>query len=603
MQVCLTCGKDIPALVRFCSWCGSAVPQTTSTGLLSPQSLLHKGRYLILKQIGKGGMAAVYRASDLHLRQRTVAIKEMSQQGLSGQELQKAIDAFIREAELLARLKHQHLPHIYEQFEDRGRRYLVMEFIEGETLEDRLEKLHQRGDHLPLAHTLNITHQLCVVLDYLHTQQPPVIFRDLKPANIMLNKQQQIYLIDFGIARLFKPGQSKDTTALGSPGYAPPEQYRQATSPRSDIYSLGATLHQMLTGTDPSQHPFYFQPFSINQPALERLVQHMVALDAKQRPASMQIVKQSLENIIQPRKPQQPISIPKPQKPPIASSTRIANGVQIQKKKPQAQQASGKVVSVSGQPTTPSAPSMSVTVHTVIAASTADRHLWISIREQLHKLVAGFPEIRFTESNLPAALRGADVVLLLLSNDFLASSSCMAAATAALKQHDIQQTRVLSIVLRPCAWEQSDLDRIKTIPEDSVTHLSIYAQEQRILEAAKEIRKLVAIASLRGKTSGAMNLLQWLLCQLYGEGRKLCPYFKANSGRYALQHLRSAGLAGIILHLIDLQQERIVNEYLIGPLNNSADMHHLLAVLAPSSTDPEEVQGTASRRYPSNVTR
>jgi hypothetical protein len=162
----------------------------------------------------------------------------------------------------------------------------------------------------------------------------------------------------------------------------------------------------------------------------------------------------------------------------------------------------------------------------------------------------------------------------------------------------MRQTRVLSIVLRPCAWEQSDLDRIKTIPEDSVTHLSIYAQEQRILEAAKEIRRLVAIASLHGKTSGAMNLLQWLLWQLYGEGRKLCPYFKPDTGRYALQHLRSAGVAGIILHLIDLQQERFVNEYLIGPLNNSADMRHLLAMLAPSSTDPEEVQGTASRRYP-----
>lgn len=598
MQVCHICGKDIPALVRFCSWCGSAVPRTTPTGLLSPQSLLHNGRYLILKQVGKGGMAAVYKAHDLHLKQRTVAIKEMSQQGLSGQELQKAVDAFIHEAELLARLKHQNLPHIYEQFEDRGRRYLVMEFIEGETLEDRLATIHQRSDHLPLAQTLSIARQLCIVLEYLHSQQPPVIFRDLKPANIMLNKQQQIYLIDFGIARLFKPGQSKDTTALGSPGYAPPEQYRQATSPRSDIYSLGATLHQMLTGIDPSQHPFYFQPFSINQPALERLVQRMVALDAKQRPASMQVVKQALENIIQPRKSQQAVSIPKPQKPPIAPSARITNGVQIQKNKPQSQQVSGKASQSRSQPATSSAPSAPVTVHTVISTDTADRHLWLSIREQLHKLVAGFPEMSFTESNLPTALRGADIVLLLLSNDFLASSSCMVSAATALKLHDTQQARVLSIVLRPCAWDQSDLARIKTIPEDSVTHLSIYAQEQRILEAAKEIRRLVAIAALRGKTTGNMNLLQWLLWQLYGEGRKFCPYFKADSSRYALQHMRSAGLAGVILNLIDLQQERVVNEYLIGTLNNSPDIRHLLTMLAPSSTDPEEVLGTASRRYP-----
>lgn len=614
MQICNVCGRDIPALVRFCSWCGSPVPRTTQTGLLSPQSLLHHGRYLILQQVGKGGMAAVYKAQDLQARQRTVAIKEMSQQGLSGQELQQAIDAFIHEAELLGHLKHANLPSIYEQFEDGGRRYLVMEFIEGKTLEDRLAAAQQQGGNLPLKQVMGIARQLCIVLEYLHTRQPPIIFRDLKPANIMLGRQQQVYLIDFGIARLFKPGQLKDTTALGSPGYAPPEQYRQATSPRSDIYSLGATLHQMLTGLDPSQSPFYFQPFSINQPALERLVLRMVSLDAKQRPGSMQEIRQELERIIQPDKPQQ-ATAQVAQRVQGTQGVQRAQGVQksvqgVQRHKNKGQAGATHASSRGGSaasglvnraPTSqvgpmPSGPLM---VHTVISTNPADRQLWSSLQAQLHTLIDGFPDIRFTESNLPGgrSFGEADLLLFLLSNDFLASSSCMTSASAALHQRNRQATRILSIVLRPCAWEQSGLEHIKTIPEDSVTHLSSYAQEQRILEVAKEIRKLLATAALRGKTMGPMNLLQWLLWQLYGDGRKSCPYFKVGTGRYALQHMRPTGQGGILLHLLDLQQERIVTEYLIGPLNGP-DLRHLMAMLAPSATDPEEVQGIASRRYP-----
>src|SRR5438876_3995810 len=105
--------------------------------------------------------------------------------------------------------------------------------------------------------------QLCSVLGYLHACQPPIIFRDLKPANIMRTAESNLYLIDFGIARHFKPGQARDTVAFGSPGYAAPEQYGQAqTTPRSDIYSLGAILHQLLSGNDPSVAPFRFKSLS-----------------------------------------------------------------------------------------------------------------------------------------------------------------------------------------------------------------------------------------------------------------------------------------------------------------------------------------------------
>jgi len=248
-----------------------------------------------------------------------VAVKEMSQSGLNPQEVVAATEAFQREVFLLASLKHINLPGIYDYFRDGGRWYVVMEFIDGRTLEECLNDegpSSGSGGQLPLEKTLAIGVQLCTVLDYLHTRQPPIIFRDLKPTNVMLTAEGHIYLIDFGIARHFKPGQAKDTTALGSPGYAAPEQYGKAqTTPRSDIYSLGVLLHQMLSGSDPAFAPFHFAPLhlqgSTNPPnaaqeaALEPLITQMLALDASKRPASIAFVKQELELIAQKGIPQE----------------------------------------------------------------------------------------------------------------------------------------------------------------------------------------------------------------------------------------------------------------------------------------------------------
>src|SRR6266699_3917283 len=137
-----------------------------------------------------------------------------------------------------------------------------MDFIEGETLENHLNKASQ--GYLSVQDALDIGSQLCSVLDYLHTRNPPIIFRDLKPSNVMRTPEGQLYLIDFGIARIFKQGQSRDTVALGSPGYAAPEQYGRAQStPRNDIYSLGATLHHLLSGRDPSESPLVFPPLQL----------------------------------------------------------------------------------------------------------------------------------------------------------------------------------------------------------------------------------------------------------------------------------------------------------------------------------------------------
>ena len=150
-----------------------------------------------------------------------------------------------------------------------------MEFIEGETLAEYLRQNGTPG--LPAADVLGIADQLCDVLDYLHQRTPPIIFRDLKPSNIMVVDSGDLYLIDFGIARLFKPGQTQDTVLAGTAGYAAPEQYgKSQTTVQSDIYSFGATLHELLTGEDPGVKPFIFSAIQSwnpqTPPRLEALV-------------------------------------------------------------------------------------------------------------------------------------------------------------------------------------------------------------------------------------------------------------------------------------------------------------------------------------------
>ena len=249
---------------------------------LGLQRLLRQ-RYRLLRQIGVGGFGAVYQAEDRQLGHRLVAVKEMSARGLSPEEAREATDGFRQEALLLARLSHPNLPRIYEQFEEDGRWYLVMDFIEGQTLDYYLA---QRGGSLPVKEALQLALQMTGVLGYLHTRQPPIVFRDLKPSNVMRTPAGDVFLIDFGIARLFKPGQAKDTIAFGSPGYAAPEQYGKAqTTPRSDVFSLGALLHQLLTGVDPSDTPFRFAPLTMPRPAgLSTLIERMVDIAVEKAP-------------------------------------------------------------------------------------------------------------------------------------------------------------------------------------------------------------------------------------------------------------------------------------------------------------------------------
>ena len=228
-------------------------PIGSPTGPLNPGKLL-AGRYLIERMLGGGGMGVVYLARDQRLANRACAIKEMVDHFIDQQQRLEANDYFAREADTLAQLKHQAIPAITDRFDDQNRHYLVMEYVEGRNLEEELAA--RGGQPLPEGLVIDIVRQLCDVLAYLHNMTPPIVYRDMKPSNVMLTPKGRAVLVDFGIARLFKA--ARKGTMIGTLGFAPPEQYKGEVDPRSDIYSLAATMHYILTARDPEKFP----PFS-----------------------------------------------------------------------------------------------------------------------------------------------------------------------------------------------------------------------------------------------------------------------------------------------------------------------------------------------------
>ncbi len=215
-----------------------------------------QNRYLIERLIGGGGMGMVYLARDQRLSNRSCAIKEMVDHFIDPQQRLEANEYFAREADTLAQLKHSAIPAITDRFDQQNRHYLVMEYVEGRNLE---EELAVSGGPLGEGLVIDIGRQLCDVLAYLHSFAPPIVYRDMKPSNVMLTPKGRVVLIDFGIARLFRA--ARKGTMIGTLGFAPPEQYQGLVDPRSDIYSLAATLHYVLTGRDPEKFPpFSFPP-------------------------------------------------------------------------------------------------------------------------------------------------------------------------------------------------------------------------------------------------------------------------------------------------------------------------------------------------------
>jgi outer membrane protein assembly factor BamB/tRNA A-37 threonylcarbamoyl transferase component Bud32 len=274
------------------------VPQ--AEGTLAPGTML-QNRYQIIGVLGVGGMATVYKARDMRFANvtRLCAVKEMVNQAPDPQAREMARQNFEREANILATTKHPAMPQIYDFFSESTRSYLVMELIDGQNLEDYVAEL-QSGEFLDESLVVEWALQICDVLSHLHSHKPqPIIFRDLKLGNIMLDHQERIRLIDFGIAKVFQTGQKG--TMIGTEGYSPPEQYRGVAEPRGDIYALGATIHHLLTMQDPRlEPPFSFQerPISVVNPQinpkLESLVMKALEYDVDNRFSSVDEFKKAI---------------------------------------------------------------------------------------------------------------------------------------------------------------------------------------------------------------------------------------------------------------------------------------------------------------------
>ena len=263
-----------------------------------------RSRYKITEMVGEGGMGAVYRAEDLRLEGRQCAVKEISLEMEPTKSARaQAHEQFYREASILARLDHPTLPKVSDYFTEGEREFLVMDFVPGRDLKDLMDEARRQGETLPEKQVLTWAAQLCDALNYLHSQNPPVLHRDIKPANTKLTPSGTIKLVDFGLVKLMVPDDATTITivqARGTVQYTPLEQYggdTGHTDVRSDIYSLGATLYHLLTNQPPlDAKQRFLQPQSLVSPRkinphlsvrTERAVLHALGMHPAQRPDSI----------------------------------------------------------------------------------------------------------------------------------------------------------------------------------------------------------------------------------------------------------------------------------------------------------------------------
>jgi serine/threonine protein kinase len=264
---CPACGQPNKPDARFCASCGAVLDADLST--LQPGQLMDGGTYRIIRPLGKGGMGAVYLAANTKAFERVCVVKEVIQyyDPSNPDEVEKALQRFESEARTLAALKHSGIPDIYAYFTERGRNYLVMEYIEGANLAQGLTREENgqviAGHPMPVEDVVRYMAQICEVLVYLEQCQPPVIHNDIKPANIILDKNSgRAVLVDFGTAKTRYAQQAKGrpgtqhSSVYGTVGYAAPELYEGKAEPRSDVHALAVTAYHLMTDDDPRVHPF-----------------------------------------------------------------------------------------------------------------------------------------------------------------------------------------------------------------------------------------------------------------------------------------------------------------------------------------------------------
>src|SRR5436189_440565 len=297
--------------VHYCSNCGralsSGVTTNTSTGgtsrSLAVGTHLQGGRYVITKILGEGGMGTALLATDKRTDNKLVVIKELVSDNSDPAKYQEDVRNFKREVATLAHLDHPLISYVTDSFEEDSRYYMVQKYIEGENLEERMDRVNQP---MKERDVLGLASEVLDILDYLAQQTPPIVHRDIKPANIIIGaKDKRAHLVDFGIARAdeAKNIKRKQTSALGTPGYAPPEQYQGNADPRSDLYALGATMHHLLTNRDPRNYaPFSYPPVrTVNpqvSPETESLITKAVNNDSTQRYQSAMAMKSDVDVIL-----------------------------------------------------------------------------------------------------------------------------------------------------------------------------------------------------------------------------------------------------------------------------------------------------------------
>ena len=287
---CPRCRQPVRRQSRFCPQCGQRLEAR-----LAPGDVLHHGDYVIVGPLHKGGMGEVYLAKDRRAFDRLCVIKQMLEyyDPADPAEQRRALERFQEEGRTLANLCHPGVPKIYAFFSTGGRFYIAMEYIQGENLEDYVTHIGEDGrpictKRLPREEVVRYILQVCRILEYLHSQPRPVIHQDIKPANLILEREHGLVrLVDFGTVYV-EPGQGDDENkgrrgvSYGTAGYAAPEQYQGRAVPRSDVYALAATAYHLLTDDDPREHPFKF-------PKLHTLPKDLAAaLERALRPAPEQ---------------------------------------------------------------------------------------------------------------------------------------------------------------------------------------------------------------------------------------------------------------------------------------------------------------------------